>query len=175
MESGSHVIPHLPNFSILQDIVGFFMLHNIALLGPVLDYWLYSEYEAATQDITETISSQWAYSHFDISLTGKTTGVAGLRSLMEDWVVTQCKALILHKLNADSEKVKGKTKVITPNWMRKAIEKQMVGLPWFVEKWPKWNNAKNIRSWTKDWSLDNMSYAWPSAPQDSQYVVEKLY
>ncbi|KAJ3804257.1 hypothetical protein F5876DRAFT_70792 [Lentinula aff. lateritia] len=34
-KSRSHVIPHVPNFSILEDIVGFFMLHNIALLGPV--------------------------------------------------------------------------------------------------------------------------------------------
>ncbi|GAW05102.1 protein [Lentinula edodes] len=150
-DSGSHVIPHLPNFSILEDIVGFFMLHNIALLGSVLDYRLYSEYEAGTQDVTESISphqhdsyiqakadalviAEWVYSHFDISLTGKTTGGAGLRSLMEDWVVTQCKALILHKLNADSQMVKGETEAITPNRLRKAIEKQMAGLPWFVEK-----------------------------------------
>ncbi|KAJ4466612.1 hypothetical protein C8J55DRAFT_565608 [Lentinula edodes] len=121
------------------------------------------------------VIAEWVYSHFDISLTGKTTGAAGLRSLMEDWVVTQCKALILHKLNADSQMVKGETKAITPNQLRKAIEKQMAGLPWFVEKWPKWNNSKDIKSWTKDWSSDHMSYAWPSAPQDSHFVVEKLY
>ncbi|KAH7875786.1 uncharacterized protein C8R40DRAFT_1169916 [Lentinula edodes] len=168
------------------------MLHNIALLGSVLDYRLYSEYEAGTQDVTESISphqhdsyiqakadalviAEWVYSHFDISLTGKTTGGAGLRSLMEDWVVTQCKALILHKLNADSQMVKGETEAITPNRLRKAIEKQMAGLPWFVEKWPKWNNSKDIKSWTKDWSSDHMSYAWPSAPQDSHFVVKKLY
>ncbi|KAE9383952.1 hypothetical protein BT96DRAFT_950921, partial [Gymnopus androsaceus JB14] len=36
-EDGGHIIPHLPNFNFIDDVVGYLFLHNIVQLGNILD------------------------------------------------------------------------------------------------------------------------------------------
>lgn len=41
--AGSHIIPHLPNFNLIDDVVGYLFLHNIVQLGDILDVRRYRE------------------------------------------------------------------------------------------------------------------------------------
>ncbi|KAJ3899183.1 hypothetical protein F5879DRAFT_811351, partial [Lentinula edodes] len=184
----SRVIPHLPNFTLFDDIRGFFMLRSIALLGPVLDYRLYVDKEAHIQESisreeqesyskafhqAELIAS-WVFDNYDLVSTSPASTVS-LQDLMNSWFIQQCKALLVHKVQALKGSISGELGSITAEKIRNAITYQSKGVDWFYSAWSALGRSRSLEEFMEGWDQDprNLTYALKPHADGLEYIIQR--
>ncbi|KAH7875782.1 uncharacterized protein C8R40DRAFT_1101238 [Lentinula edodes] len=133
-QSESRVIHHLPNFTLFDDIHGFFMLWSIALFGPVLDYRLYVDKEAHMQD--------WVFDNYDLVSTSPASA--------------QCKALLVHKVQALKRGISEELGSITAKKIRNTIT-------YYLEEF--------MEGWDQD--PKNLTYALKPHADGLEYIIQR--
>ncbi|KIK52536.1 hypothetical protein GYMLUDRAFT_64169 [Collybiopsis luxurians FD-317 M1] len=198
-EDGSHIIPHLPNFSLLHDVVAFLMLYNLIQLGSILDYCRYLEkydnniYDDEThipfydmQNYREAKTHahrlwEWLFQHFLLGLEGEVddslSATNCLKAKSNAWLVRQCKVLILHKVEMEDREIAGEHSLVLAKDVKAAMEEDLLldkdlG---FDEHWPE-DEVEDVQEWVELWKdeAESYSYAFPAAPDGGVYVPKVL-
>ncbi|KIK56029.1 hypothetical protein GYMLUDRAFT_62296 [Collybiopsis luxurians FD-317 M1] len=194
-EDGSHIIPHLPNFSILHDVIAFLMLYNLIQLGSILDYRRYLEkynndiYDDETHIPFHDVQNykeakvhvhklrEWLFQHFLLDLEGEVgdglSATNRLKAKSNAWLVMQCKVLILHKVEMEDREVVGEHSLVLAKDVKAAMEEDLLldkdlG---FEEHWPE-GEVEDVQEWVKLWKdeAESYSYAFPVDPNGGKYV-----
>ncbi|KAE9385321.1 hypothetical protein BT96DRAFT_982076 [Gymnopus androsaceus JB14] len=189
--NGSHIIPHKPNFHLLEDVIGFLNLANLVTLAPVLDARHYTEVSSPEEglwgpgeyirddilrmykDGRKLVSEikEWLFSHFEMHLQGGNqtddglTDNSRLKILSQRHFFQQCVALVVHRSEAEKADIGGEVDGITAARIKSAIEDNLAEDAQFLEQWP---NPKQLPSHKR------LSYSFPKPPEGSQYVMVQV-
>ncbi|KAJ3792662.1 hypothetical protein GGU11DRAFT_802492 [Lentinula aff. detonsa] len=139
-------LAHKPNFTIIEDVIGFLDLVNLVTLAPVLDVrgylgglradtiTLYTEARHLVEEM-----KVWLFSHFKMGLedgVDELDNTNRLETLSETHLFHQCQALILQKSKAEEAGIggeeSGRQGSIVDTWLREGTEGE--GVPSY--SWP---------------------------------------
>ncbi|KAJ3979066.1 hypothetical protein F5890DRAFT_1559237 [Lentinula detonsa] len=131
-------LAHKPNFTIVEDVIGFLDLANLVTLAPVLNvrgYWGGGEgglrgeqqfipadtitlYREARQLVEEM--KVWLFSHFKMGLEDRVDeldDINCLETLSKTHLFHQCQALILQKSKAEEVGIGGENQEVEKLWL----------------------------------------------------------
>ncbi|KAE9397109.1 hypothetical protein BT96DRAFT_996074 [Gymnopus androsaceus JB14] len=190
----SHIIPHLPNLTILDDVVGLLMLLNLIQLGSILDYRRYTaDDNIDIQDDEQFIPPRdrdnyaeakahairlhsWLFKKVQLCLEGNVDDglepSTRLETLSNRWLYEQCRCLIIHKLEAEQLDYKGAHSMVTAEAIKAALEEDFASDGNFMEHWPAPVDG-SVEDWVDTWkdTGKSYSYAFPLPPSGGKYVV----
>ncbi|KAJ3900072.1 hypothetical protein F5879DRAFT_993205 [Lentinula edodes] len=192
-EDGTHIIPHLPNFTLMDDVQGFLMLYNIIQLGTVLDYRQYmgaleleilddehhipkndlSYYQAAKVDVNRV--RDWLIHNVKITLchtSGKVEQM-NIKDYSDMWLSAIARTLVVHKIDMECLGIEGEHHLITASAIKAAIENEFKGDPTFQKSWPRSVKGDNVTQWVESWRDKKLEYTYapPLPPADTRYIL----
>ncbi|KAF5365834.1 hypothetical protein D9757_012796 [Collybiopsis confluens] len=194
------IIPHVPNFQLLDDIVAFLSLANIIKLGGVLDVREYRESSSyssqpghsvpkgirhhAAEVKTQVLDIEdWLFRHFHLVLVSSSESSEAsdgletaerLPTLAVRYFAQQTQALLYHKFTTTERGIHGEDQCITPDAVKHAIEAELKDDTEFMTQWPEILKAGGS---VEDWVLECQkkgimhSYVWPESPAGGEYEV----
>ncbi|KAJ3991597.1 hypothetical protein F5050DRAFT_1866001 [Lentinula boryana] len=179
-------LAHKPNFTTVEDVIGFLDLVNLVTLAPVLDVRGYVSkakgsskgqymldntrklYEKVRPLVEEM--KEWLFSHFEMGLVDgvdKLQDADCLETLSQRYLIQQCQALVWHKRRAEGAGIGGENQEVKSGLIKLAIEKNFARDKSFLRKWKGAVGNNDADRLKKD---SEPSYSWPRPPS-GHYVM----